>query len=112
VTVRRIAIALVLALVILASWVFLSNPGLEMTIVANRGTQVWSDVGGHGVVIKTLTMGERLVVVRCVDSKSFFDYQVRLPDGRQGYADVNNIQVEMKKPAYLFWIQDPVDTCS
>jgi hypothetical protein len=109
---RRLALVLGAAFVILAAWLITAHPGLEMTMTARNGTKVWSDAGDHGALIKTLAAGEKLAVARCVDSKSFFDYQVRLPDGRLGYVDVNNIDVEMKRPAYLFWIQDPIDACS
>ncbi len=80
----QVAIAL-LAIGLIGFGVFyIGAPETWLRIKAGNGT-VWADTGLAPRKLATLPAGTFVPAVRCIDAKSFWYVEIRLPDRRTGY---------------------------
>ncbi len=76
----------------------------------DKDASVWDSVSAlnkNQKPIKVLRTGTKTPIYRCIDSKSYFVYEIRLADGRKGYVDSSSGRPEVRL-AFLPPYSDPV----
>ena len=107
---KRLAIVAVILVAAFCSWWF-----NRANLIIRGETPVfdimWGSGPEHEHQIVTLHKGEEFAVYACIDDKSYYGYEIRLPSGRTGYVLKGDTEITQKSFVFPSYSQPIVWNC-